>query len=97
MGKCCIHSVCGHSKDTNQFPDNQAKWSNTIRICLSCRISTKVYTKSLLLTINGRSVLVLDLLQKCAGMAEVVGKFDEGGYLPEQGTWEGGRKPVESG
>lgn len=75
MGKCYIHSVCGHSKDTNQFSDNHAKWSNTIRICLSCRVSTKVYTKSLVLTVNGRSVLVLDLLQKCASIAEGLGNL----------------------
>ncbi len=31
---------------------------------------------------------MLDRLQKCAGMAEVVGKFDEGGYLPELGIWK---------
>jgi len=83
LGKCCIHSVCGHSKDIDQFSDNQAKWSNTIRICLSCRISNKVYTKSLLLTVNGEKWIGAGFVSKVSGMAEVVGKLDEGGYLPE--------------
>lgn len=80
MGKCCIHSVRGHSKDTNQFSDSGPipyAFASLIGSVLRCTTSACYYASM------GRSVLVLDLLQKCAGMAEVVGKFDEGGYLPE--------------
>jgi len=43
--QCCICTACGLVKNTNLFSDAQAKKTNTTRICLSCGIAAKIYTK----------------------------------------------------
>ena len=47
----CTH--CGRVKPTNEFSDNQAVKTNPRRICLSCGISSKAYTRRQLPKING--------------------------------------------
>ena len=47
----CIH--CGRVKSTNSFSDNQAVKTNHKRICISCGISQRIYTKGQLPKING--------------------------------------------
>ena len=49
----CTH--CGLVKPSNLFSDNQAAKTNPKRICISCGISNKTYTKHLLPKINGES------------------------------------------
>ena len=51
-----IHFICTHCglvKDKNMFSDNQAVKTNHRRICISCGIGCKVYTKGQMPKVSG--------------------------------------------
>ena len=64
----CTH--CGLVKPTNMFSDNQAVKTNHRRICISCGISRKVYTKGQLPKINGEEYI------PCWHCRKAVPKYD---------------------
>lgn len=64
----CTH--CGLVKPTTNFSDNQAVKTNHRRICISCGISRKVYTKGQLPKINGEEYI------PCWHCKKAVPKYD---------------------
>ncbi len=59
-GRRLTHVICTHCglvKPTNMFSDNQAVKKNPKRICISCGISDRIYTKGQMPKINGEECI----------------------------------------
>ncbi|CAD6567017.1 MAG: hypothetical protein ASARMPRED_000465 [Alectoria sarmentosa] len=73
----CTH--CGLVKSINKFSDNQAVKTNHKRICISCGISNKIYTKRQLPKINGDEHI------PCWHCLKAVPKYDKWEEILESG------------